>query len=258
MKSDRYVELDILRGIAILLMIVYHTAYDLRIFYGWNIAVFDGRWWLLARSTAVLFLLLVGVGAAISHGWVAASRRDAATIWKRSIRRFIRIGSAAALVTVATYIIDPGTYVRFGILHLIAVSALVMPVVAWLWTGGAETQRRCVSATIMIAIIIIIIGPIANVTTIPTSLLLPLGFSPAGFQTVDYFPIIPWFGVILIGYVIGWYLYIDVPRVGGPRRSVAAFPQTMIRFSGRHSLLVYLVHQPVILGVLWVMLGSWK
>lgn len=224
-------ELDILRTVAILGMVTYHTAYDLQIFYGWDIDVFSGGWKTLQIATATLFLLLVGVTSSISG--------------RHPFKRFVRIGSAALAVSVVTYVIDPETYVRFGILHLIAASALLMPLV-----------RRLNIWLIVPGIILIALGNTVTSMRIGTSLLLPLGIRPPGFTTVDYFPLVPWFGVILIGYGIGYLLYTRLSHQTICHIEAKKLISEALSWPGRHSLLLYLVHQPIIIGFLWIMLGK--
>lgn len=220
----RFVELDILRTLAIIGMVVYHTAYDVQIFYGWNIDVFSGVWKLMQIATASLFLVLVGVAASFSN--------------RHPFRRFLWIGSAALLVSIVTYVIDPETYVRFGVLHLIALSALALPLLkkagSWLCIPG---------------ILLIAINSLMN-TPINTALLLPLGFTYPGFATVDYFPLIPWFGVILVGRAVG-------PQcIHWMHQTEGRGPASIFGWPGRHSLMLYLVHQPIIIGILWIALGA--
>lgn len=229
MSNKRYIELDALRSIAILGMIIYHTAYDLQMFYGWNIDVFSGSWKIIQLATASLFLLLVGVTSSFTN--------------RHPLQRFLRIGAAALLVSIVTFAIDPETYVRFGILHLIAISALLVPVLVLI-----PARRRV--WLIVPGILLLLLGP--SIPSLPPSsyLLLPLGVRPEGFISVDYFPLIPWFGVILIGYGIAshcmkWMHY------AADRRSAS-----LISWPGKHSLLLYLIHQPMIIGVLWILLGK--
>jgi uncharacterized membrane protein len=234
----RFTELDLLRSLAILSMVIYHTAYDLQQFYGWDIGVFSSGWKIFQISIASLFLLLVGVASSISH--------------RHPLKRFIKIGAAALLVSTATYLIDPETYVRFGILHLIATAAILMPMMKW-------SYRRHAMASLL-GIALIAAGQWIPSIETKTSLLIPFGIRPENFSSVDYFPIIPWFGVILIGYGVGWVMY------GRPGRTDAIawrlYPlssqkcNTWISWPGRHSLLLYLIHQPLIIALLWIVLGK--
>jgi uncharacterized membrane protein len=228
--QTRYPEIDILRTLAIIMMMIYHLLFDLATFYEYNITVTTGGWRMFARVTATLFLLLVGVSASL-----------ATPSWKKSIRRFLKIGAAAMLVTAATYVTDPQTYVRFGILHLIATSALVLPLF-----------DRWKKANVALGIAIVLIGTLVNGTIVDTSLLIPAGFLPLNFQSVDWFPLLPWFGVIVIGHGLGHVLYaLD--------RSIRPTPiLNILGWPGRHALGIYLIHQPILLGILYLILGSWS
>lgn len=239
--ASRYEEIDLLRTLAIAMMVIYHTLYDLESFYSWSVL---GRLgiggWLLARSTAILFLLLVGVTSAISWG--------RAPSFAKAIRRAVRILGAALLVSFATFFVDPETYVRFGILHLIGFSALLLPLVARLHEGNA-----------LFGLGLIVIG---NAPLFPSACpsrlsivchaLLPLGIPPWGFTTVDYFPFLPWFGILLLGSALGHLLYVRCPQW---RSHTACRLSTLLTWPGRHSLLLYLIHQPLILLLLTLLLG---
>ncbi len=217
----RDLRLDALRTLAILLMVVYHAAYDLAVFRAWDLEVLSGGWKLLARTSLVLFLLVSGISQALSHRHKGASIR-----WKR----VAQVAGAAALISIATYVMEPETYVRFGVLHLIAVSALILPFVA-----------RWKQWNIVTGVIVFMTG---LATSARSSLIgIPLGFPPADFQTIDYVPLIPWFGVVLMGYGAG-YLW---RQTTSEHRLL-----TRLTWPGRHSLMIYLLHQPVLMTVLFV------
>lgn len=230
----RYPELDVLRGAAILLMIVYHAAYDLAVFYRFDVPVFDGPWKLLARLTAGLFLLLVGVSFAVS----LSRKKTAAHLWHRQLDRFLAVGGCALLIGMATYAVDPETYVRFGILHLIAISALLLPLLRPLREGS-----------IAIGILLFFVPVFPAAALQPVSM--ALGYPPPGFASIDYFPVLPWFGIVLCGYGLGHFLY--VRRTDWRKRLPKDVPAPL-SWPGRHSLLLYMIHQPVILAVLWLFL----
>jgi uncharacterized membrane protein len=221
-KIRHFQELDALRGFAVLLMVLYHTAFDLRFFYEWPIDVFSGGWWLLARTSAILFLLIAGICAAIS--WFRKSKRW----WEKVLRRFLILAGAAAIVSFTTWLIAPQDFVKFGILHLFALATLLLPLFHPLKYWNA-----------LLGSLVILFSSYPLPPT-PYALSIILGSPPPSFSSLDYFPLVPWFGVILIGTAIGHILYL-----GKHARIKKIF---ILNFVGRHALLVYLLHQPIILG----------
>ena len=230
---NRYPEIDLLRTLAIILMVVYHGAYDLSVYYGWDIPIFEGAWLLMARATASLFVFLAGVSFAIAHERAVQSGNP----WRRHLRRALTVLAAALLVTVATYIADPQTYVRFGILHLIGTGILLL---------SFFVQLK--ELNMLLGLMIITLGLWIEGSLTSSPLLIPFGFLTPGFRSVDYFPLLPWFGMMLLGYGIGYFLYVRSTRW---RPTISAPP--VLTWPGRHSLIIYLVHQPVLLALLWMM-----
>jgi uncharacterized membrane protein len=220
-------------------MVIYHMMYDLWAFYDWRIDPVAGGWWLFARATATLFLLLVGVSFAVSwHRAMSSSAGAQKARWKY-LRRGMMIFLCGMLVSIVTYLFDPSTYVRFGILHCIGVSIALLPLF---------TKLREWSAFAGIAMIA---GGWVQARTASTFLLLPLGITPIGFMSVDYFPLLPWFGVVLIGYAIGHVVY-----VCRNFRSALSYKTPLCRWftlPSRYALPIYLLHQPVLLLLLWAM-----
>lgn len=227
--SNRDTRLDLLRTLAIVLMVIYHAAYDLVTYHGWHLEIFEGGWLILARASLILFLLVSGMSQALSH-----RSKGPAIRWKR----FAQVAAAAALVSIATYVMDPETYVQFGVLHLIAVSALLLPFFA-----RFKTWNMLIGFLILA---IAMLMPSASPEVFGTSAvpMIVLGFPPVHFQTVDYVPLIPWFGVVLMGYACG-YLWKS-------KENASALLQNLA-WPGRHSLLIYLLHQPVLFAVLFVL-----
>lgn len=231
-SQHRFPEIDFLRTAAILGMIVYHTVYDLSEFYGWDIDPMRTGWWIFARTTAILFLLVSGASNTIAN-----SRTEA--IWRRTLMRSGQILAAAMLVTIVTYGIDASTYIRFGILHCIAVSIFLLPLF-----------RKFREWNLILGLAAIILGNRILGTTTDASLLLPLGLMPPNFISLDYFPLLPWFGVVLIGSAFADFLYIRKGFTGIP------FTIPRLNFLNRHALIVYLIHQPIILLILALILGD--
>lgn len=184
---------------------------------------------MLARSVAIIFLILVGISFAIS--WERTPQ------YKKYARRGAVILACAMLITIVTYVLDPTTYIRFGILHLIGIATLLLPLFA-----------RFKSFAFVPGLLLMFAGQWMQSIHPETSLLIPLGMYPASFTSLDYFPLVPWFGVILIGVSFGNVLYIK----NLSWRATVPFDRLPRIFSwpGRHALWIYMIHQPLILALL--------
>ncbi len=228
-RPARVPGIDALRGIAIVAMVGYHFAFDLA-----HVGVADWNFyrdpfWLQAR-TAILssFLLLAGTSL------VLADRAGAST------RDFLvhvgRIAACALLVTLATVIVFPRSFIWFGVLHAIAVSlVLARPLV-----------RRPVLA-LAIGIAMILAGNLFAAPAFDTPALGWIGFATVRPPTEDYVPLFPWMGVLLVGIALGHAL---AARDFRPVRGLAHAPR-VLHVLGRHSLAVYMLHQPLLMGLAW-------
>jgi len=237
--SKRYPEIDLLRTVAILCMVIFHGAYDLAVFHDRSIDVFGPAWTVFARLTAGLFLVLAGISFAVS----ASRKKTARELWKRQLRRFGTIGCAALAISIGTYLFDPDTYVRFGILHLIALSMLLLPIV-----------RPLKGWSIIPGVLMLCFGLGTRSTDILQPLSMIVGFPPTAFASVDYFPLLPWFGTVLIGFGIGHLFYV---RSTAWRENLPDEAPSMLTWPGRHSLLLYIIHQPILLLLLWLLLQKY-
>ncbi len=230
--KDRVRIIDYLRVLAILVMIAYHLAYDLSTFYGFQINVFSGPWKLLEQACAGLFLILVG--------WSFLLSWKRTPVWQKYVKRGIGILGYGIIVSIATFLFDPTTYVRFGILHLIGVSIMMLPLFTKL--GRWVLVPAC---------IVIALGSQIPRGTVTSSFVLPIGFTIPGFQSVDYFPLLPWFGITLLGLAIGNAYRQKTPSTGTPGRL-----STIIAAVSKHSLMIYMLHQPILLIMLRIILGK--
>ncbi len=242
--KTRFIEVDLLRTVAILFMIAYHLAFDVSVFYGWNISLHSPVLSAVQHLSASLFLLLVGVSFVLSWqrmedtGWTFAARQ------RRTYRRALRIFVFALLISVATYIFDPAEFIRFGILHLIAASLLILPLVI-----------RLKEANALLGILCLFVGAGVRGTQVESSLFLPFGITPPTFATLDYFPLFPWLGVVLIGVGIGQLLYVRFPRWRTQSVDRIIAKTSMMSVPGRHSLVLYIIHQPILLLILSLLYG---
>ena len=236
----RFWEVDFLRGMAIVLMVLFHLVFDLNYFSVQQIEVASGFWFYLARFTASLFLLLVGVSLTLSHSRARLLGQEDRFRY-RLMKRSLWIFSLAIGVTLVTYLFIGKGFIVFGVLHLIGISLLL-----------AHPFLRLHGANFILGLLFISVGLFLQSLSVDFPWLLWLGLAPMDFRSVDYFPLLPWFGVILIGVAFGDLFYrgysrrIPVPDLAG------SFPVRWLAFLGRNSLAIYLAHQPVLIGLLYL------
>ncbi|MFO8133330.1 MAG: heparan-alpha-glucosaminide N-acetyltransferase [Thermoplasmatota archaeon] len=236
--SRRYREIDAARGVAILMMVTFHAVYDLDHFGSAGIGATSGFWRMFAQATASLFLLLVGVSLTLSHS--RASRRlGGKTLPLKYVRRGARIFLYGMAITAVTWLFVPNGVIVFGVLHCIGLSIiLAYPLLRHRWLA-LPFGLACIAAGIVVS----------NVE-MGTNLLLWLGIRTGDMYMFDYFPLLPWLGVVLLGVFLGNVLYPD-----GERRfrlpDPSGWPMTgLLAWMGRHSLAIYLVHQPLLVAML--------
>lgn len=248
MDHRRLIEVDLARTVAVLLMIIYHAAYDLRTFYGWDIDVLGDGWMTLAHAAASLFLLLVGVSFTLSFkrrfpGGASPLSHEVLAVYGRRAMLIMGLGIG---LSVLSYAFDPDTYIRFGILHCIGIATVFLPFVLFLEERAA-----------LLGLGVILLGRMFGQMEGSSEALLALNIVPAGFSSIDYYPLAPWAGVILIGTGLGSALYGGTRRWRGLVRMAGLESRAarVLAWPGRNALWVYFVHQPVIMGVLAVMYG---
>ena len=234
----RFPVIDIARGVAIIAMIIYHLCWDLAYFRFIPADVgYDLGWVLFARSILYSFLFLVGVGIALG----SRGRTD----WRRFWRRWGLLVLGALAITVATLFAFPDTFVYFGVLHAIALFTLL-----------ALPLRRAPSWLIgLIALVVLALPAVFSHEFFNAKPWSWLGFWTVAPPTNDLVPVFPSFGVVLLGLLAG-------RRLIGSRWStrLAAIAPTnwlarVLQIMGRWSLLIYLVHQPLLLAVLFPLAG---
>jgi uncharacterized membrane protein len=226
-------EIDFLRGVAIILVVGYHLLFDLgefvgiKRFLGWSTNLSSVAWTIAQHFFAGLFVLLSGTSS---------------TLTRSNVRRGLRLLAVSFAVTIVTYIFDPASAIYFGILQCLAVSMLLY---------GAAFEKAgafaCAAWGTLVLGLTAVLPALRKISALRTDWLLPFGLTSPSFSSFDYFPLIPWLGVFLIGAGLGKSVYAS-------KRSLLPWrmPRTFVDWAGRHSLIIYIVHQPVIMGVLYV------
>jgi len=231
----RYWEIDFLRGIAIVMMITFHFFFDLRYFGNYSINLHSGFWWFFARITATIFILLVGISLTLSYS--RAKKRKG--LYRKYLYRGIKILSWGLIITLITYLFFREGFIIFGILHFIGIAIIL-----------AYPFIRMRFLNLFLGILFIIAGIYMAGMSFDFSWLMWLGFMPKHFYTFDYFPILPWFGVALIGLFLGNLLYPNGRKIISDYNSPFV---SFFSFLGRHSLLIYLIHQPILVILLYAL-----
>lgn len=223
--------IDVIRGLALIAMAIFHGAWDVAYF---RLVRFDPGesigWVLFARCIAGTFLIVSGVSL------VLATRSGVRP--RPYLKRLAIIIAAALLVSVATYFVMGPGWVFFGILHEIALaSVLALPFL-----------RLPLPSTGAAAVLFLALPFFLRSDIFATPALWWVGLAPMPPPSFDYVPVFPWFGAFLAGVVLA-RLAIDL---GWDRRlagwSPVRWPGRLLALGGRHSLLVYLVHQPILFG----------
>jgi uncharacterized membrane protein len=235
-KEARYWEVDAARGVAIIMMVVYHTTYDLDALGGYDIDATSGNWVLFADATAGLFLFLVGVSLAISRA------RTSLTGWRlfgKYLARGLRVLAYGMILTGVFLLLNMGV-VAFGILHLIGVSIIL-----------AYPFLKLRFTNLVLGTLIFVAGQyvLARDLVSQNFWLLPFGVVPEGVIMPDYRPLLPWFGVVLIGLFFGNVTYADGRRPASLPNKAPLLAEPLLPL-GRNSLFIYLIHQPIVIALL--------
>jgi len=238
-KQFRLWEIDFLRGIAVVMMIVFHFLYDLNFLSIYEINLYSGPFLLFLYPIGTTFLLLVGISLSLSYSRIE-DNENRRQLQLKFILRGSKIFGLGLLITLITWIYLQSGFVLFGILHCIGLSIIL-----------AYPFLKFKIRNLIIGILLVSMGLYLKTLTFNFGWMFWLGLRPSQFYTVDYFPILPWFGIVLIGIFIGNTVY------PSHKRRFKLKDISRIRFAkffcflGRHSLIIYFLHQPVILVLLY-------
>ncbi|MDM7943631.1 MAG: heparan-alpha-glucosaminide N-acetyltransferase [Hydrogenophaga sp.] len=239
--SQRLDRIDQLRAVAMLWMTAYHFCFDLHFFRLIREDFYRDPFWTWQRTAIVsLFLFTAGLSQAVAL--------HQGQTWARFWRRWWQVAAAAALVTASSLLVFPDSFIYFGVLHGIAVMLVVVRLTAgwgaWLWLLGAVAIGCKFAAPFLIQAV-----PALEVLNAPW--LNWLGLISSKPVTEDYVPLVPWLGAMWWGMAAGrWLLHHRPHWLGGtaPARGAGK----ALAFMGRWSLSYYLLHQPVLMALIWL------
>lgn len=216
-NSKRYYLIDLTRGIAVILMIIFHFTYDLDIFNFVDVEFFrPGFWYYLPRVIVTLFMFSVGVSICMAHPEKVHPRPY--------LIRLAKIGVAAIIISISTYIMFPKNWIYFGTLHCIFFSTILI-----------TPLRRRPWLSLLLAIVIL--GLEQTPYAIP--------FPEMSHASLDYIAVFPWVAVSLLGitfFHLGWHK-VEYPQIDLCKK---------IQFLGKHSFLIYVTHQVVLYSIVYI------
>ncbi len=228
MQTKRLHLLDELRGLAFVSMFLYHTYFDLVEIFGVTLPGIQTpgiHAWQL--SIGISFILISGFSCRLS---------------KENRKRGLIVFGLALALTVVTWLVLPSERILFGVLHFLGLSMILYSFLAPL------LDRVPPYLGIVFSLALFLITYSVPERSYPGGFFFWLGFPSAAFFSADYYPLIPWFFLFLTGSFLGKLLL-------GRELPAFAYRQHLrpLAFLGRHTLIAYLIHQPLIYGILWVL-----
>ncbi|MGB0454383.1 MAG: heparan-alpha-glucosaminide N-acetyltransferase [Bacteriovoracaceae bacterium] len=217
--KHRFPIVDQLRGFAVLLMIIFHFSYDLAIFKFINLTFKRSDsflWWIFPRVIVFLFLLSVGISLYLGH--------HKKIRWSPFWKRWLKVTLGAVFISLSTYYMFPKRWVYFGTLHCISLCSIL---------ALGLLRFKFFNLFLFLALFIPVIG---FEKTIPWFVL--------PHRSMDYIPLFPWIGVVALGIFLA---KVDFHQLKTPDNSLTR----SLSFLGKHSLLIYLVHQPILFSLVW-------
>lgn len=232
--------IDWLRGLSIILMVIYHFCYDLD-FFGYIDTAFGQNWWIPFRYVIVIgFLSLVGVSLVMTH--------QRAIKWANMNKRSLQLLIACVFVSGSGYFIAAHKITVFGILQFILVAS---------WLALPFINKPILALCLGIGVFIL--GHTFTHSVFDSVWIHWIGMAENIRPALDYVPLFPWFGVVLIGVFVGHWFRSEKGQVVGKytltnhRSAVIAKSNRLIEVMGQHSLIIYLVHQPLMFGIFYLL-----
>lgn len=226
---QRYNTIDWLRGLTVIHMVIYHTLYSLHAFYGFSLAP---QLYYYQQFICWSFILLSGFSLSFS---------------RHLRRKILLLTGISLLITTVSALFVPQEAIYFGVIHFFALATLCFALLRK-WIERIPPQF----ALVLSFLLFLVTKSLPEGTMFFSCISLPavlyrtnlffLGLPSDSFTSADYFPLIPWFFLFLTGFYLHYFISLQKKEAS----------RNMIPILGRHSLFIYLLHQPVILAVLYL------
>ena len=236
-KSGRYPLIDVLRGSAIVMMIVFHFCFDLSTFGYADFDFYNSRFWINFQILIVsIFTFVMGMSFHLAN--------KGQINWRKYFKRLALLGVCAGLITISTYIVNSERFIYFGILHFIFLASLLALLFVKLYWSNLVIGGGIILLNLLYQ------NPVFN-----NIYLQWIGFMTYKPATDDYEPLVPWFGVVLIGMFFARWAITNggVPLFGNWQ--VKSKLPALLRFAGVYSLIIYMLHQPLFYALFY--LAAW-
>lgn len=238
-KTKRFIWLDELRGIALISMLIYHIIFQSTVVGCAGIEILYNPVSIFFQLVAqILFISIAGISTYISHN---------------NFKRGIKILSCAIIITVVTYIVMPENRILFGILHFLGVAILLYSLILYKAVSLPTLPMIGINGILFFVLHFTKIGDKIYIflqtvldDIIAQKWLCFFGLPDRDFISSDYFPIFPWIFLFLFGVFLGKYIKENEEKFLIDRK-----PISWLAFMGRHTLFIYMIHIPIIWGVLF-------
>ncbi len=246
-KKDRAFELDLLRGIALIMMMFMHFSWDVRYEFGFDIFSYLSSYWFWVIVHPIILVLFVGVSGICC----SFSRNN----FKRGLKLLAVAMAFTVVTTIITYTMHIYCLILFNVLHVLSISMLIYALISFIANKTKIGDKALTLIIGMIGIYIIVLkGNLFYYDGVSNNpLLLMIGVElKDGITMADYMPLIPWMGVFLTGAALGRLIYPEKKTVFPEATAGFRAAISPIEFLGRHSLIIYLTHQPVMYLILYI------